>query len=94
MSVGKNFQSFIERSRSREPRRDEVPLWKRIKEVQIPLLMFMGQEQVRGSAGKRCAWLKEKEPSLKIELIENCAHLVMWDAKEIFCQKLLDFLHE
>jgi len=94
MSVGKNFQASIERSKAREPRRNEVPLWKRLEEVQVPYMMIMGKEQVRGSAGKRCALLIQKEPSFRVELIENCAHLVMWDAKEIFCQKVLEFLHE
>ncbi len=92
--VGKNFQASIGRSKAREPRREEVPLWKRLEEVRVPYMMIMGREQVRGSAGKRCALLIEKEPSFRVELIEKCAHLVMWDAKEIFCQKLSDFLHE
>ncbi len=92
MSVGKNFQASIERSKAREPRRDEVPLWKRLTEVKVPLLMIYGK--VQKGVAKRCTLLIEKEPSLRIEQIENCAHLVMWDTKEIFCQKLLDFLHE
>lgn len=94
MSVGKNFQASIERSKAREPRREDVPLWKRLEEVRVPYMMIMGREQVRGSAGKKCALLIEKEPIFRVELIEKCAHLVMWDAKEIFCQKLSDFLHE
>ncbi len=48
--------------------------------------------QDRGSAAKRCALLKEREPGLRVELLENTRHLVMWDAHEIFNQKVLGFL--
>ena len=93
MSVGKNFQASLERGKARETRKEDVPLWKRLKEITIPLLMMYGTHD-RGSAAKKCALLMEKEPSLRIELIENAAHMVMWDAKEIFCQKILSFLSE
>ncbi len=93
MSVGENFEASIERSKAREPRKDEIPLWKRLKEVTVPLLMIYGTHD-RGSAAKKCVLLIEKEPSLRIELIENAAHMVMWDAKDIFCKKVLAFLSE
>ena len=90
MSVGQNFESFVERSKVREPQRDTVPLWQRLKEVPVPLLLLYGAQD-RGSAAKRCALLKEREPAIKIELIENASHLLMWDAKEIFNRKVIDF---
>jgi len=46
----------------------------------------------RGSAAKRAALLKEKEPSLRIEIIDRSAHLLMWDARETFDQKAASFL--
>ena len=36
--------------------------------------------------------LKEKEPSIRLEVIDNVAHMIMWDAKESFCKKIYDFL--
>lgn len=32
------------------------------------------------------------EPSLRLEVIDEARHMVMWDAKELFAQKILDFL--
>jgi len=91
MSTGKNFESFIERSKAREPQRDTVPLWQRLKEVSVPLFLLYGTHD-RGAAAKRCALLKEKEPGLRTDLIENAGHLLMWDARETFNRKVLDFL--
>ncbi len=93
MSIGKNFKASIERSKAREPRKNEVPLWQRLKEVTVPLLMIYGAQD-RGSAAKKCTSLMNSEPTLRIELIDNAAHMVMWDAKEIFHQKTLEFLSE
>ena len=91
LSVEKNFENFVERSKVREPQKDPVPLWQRLKELPAPLFMLYGAQD-RGSAAKKCALFKEKEPGLKIELIENAGHLLMWDAKEIFNRKVIDFL--
>lgn len=91
MSIGKNFESFVERSKVRETQKDAVPLWQRLKEVPVPLLLLYGSHD-RGSAAKKCGLLKEKEPGLQIELIDNAGHLLMWDAEEIFNRKVLSFL--
>jgi pimeloyl-ACP methyl ester carboxylesterase len=48
--------------------------------------------QDRGSAAKRCALLKEKEPDIRVEVIDRAAHMLMWDAKTPFCEKVLAFL--
>ncbi len=48
--------------------------------------------QDRGQAGKRAALFMEMEPSLRLELIDNARHMVMWDAKELFAKKILEFL--
>jgi pimeloyl-ACP methyl ester carboxylesterase len=90
MSVGANFQSFCERRKVREPQKDAVPIWKRLGEIRVPLMMVYGTHD-RGSAAKRCALLKEQQPKLRIEIVENAAHLLMWDAKEVFLEKLLGF---
>jgi len=86
MSVGQNFESFIERSKVREPQTERTPLWQRLKEVSVPLLLLYGAND-RGSAAKRCALLKEREPANKIELIENAGHLLMWGCRLILTAK-------
>jgi len=91
MSIGKNFEAAQQRKKARERSTDEVPLWKRLKEVPVPLLMIYGAQD-RGQAGKRAALFMEMEPSLRLELIDNARHMVMWDAKELFAKKILDFL--
>lgn len=91
ISLGKNFAAFIERSKARGPEKDSVPAWQRLKEIPVPLMLLYGSQD-RGSAAKRCAILKELEPKLLIELIQNAAHLVMWEASEKFNEALLRFL--
>jgi pimeloyl-ACP methyl ester carboxylesterase len=91
LSIGKNFDASKQRANARERSTDEVPLWQRLKEVPVPLLMLYGAQD-RGSAGKRAALLREKEPSIRLEVIDHAAHMIMWDAEDIFCKKILDFL--
>ncbi len=91
MSTGKNLEAFIERSKAREPQGSGAPLYQRLKELSVPLMLLYGKQD-RGSAAERCALLKEQEPSLRIELIDNAAHLVMWEQAEKFNQSTIRFL--
>lgn len=91
MSTGKNFENFLARNKTREQQKDSVPLWQRLKDISVPLFMLYGTHD-RGSAAKRAALLKEKQPSLQVEIIQNAAHLLMWDAEEEFNQKAAKFL--
>jgi pimeloyl-ACP methyl ester carboxylesterase len=91
MSTGKNLEAFIERSKAREPQGSSPPLYQRLKEISVPLLLLYGRQD-RGSAAERCALLKEQQPSLRIELIDNAAHLVMWEQAEKFNQSAIRFL--
>jgi 2-hydroxy-6-oxonona-2,4-dienedioate hydrolase len=83
MSVGKNFEAFVERSKTREPQKETVPLYQRLKEISVPLVLVYGKQD-RGSAAERCAVLKEQQPGLRIELIDNASHLVIWEAADKF----------
>jgi 2-hydroxy-6-oxonona-2,4-dienedioate hydrolase len=91
MSVGKNFDAFVERSKAREPQRDSVPLYQRLKDITVPLLLLYGRQD-RGSAAERCALLKEQEPALRVELIDNASHMVMWEAADKFNEIGVGFL--
>jgi pimeloyl-ACP methyl ester carboxylesterase len=68
-----------------------IPLRRRLKEVPVPLMMLYGTHDRKGTA-ERCALLREKEPALRMELIQNAGHLLMWDVRGIFHQKILDVL--
>jgi pimeloyl-ACP methyl ester carboxylesterase len=92
MSVGKNFQAFL--ARGKAPRgggKDAVPIWQRLDQLPVPLLMIYGKDD-RGSAAKRAALLKERFPILKIHLLDNCKHLAQWDAQAEFERLSGDFL--
>lgn len=91
MSVGKNFDAFIERSKAREPQKETVPLYQRLKEIPVPLMLLYGKQD-RGSAAERCAVLQEQEPDLRIELIDNASHLVIWEAANKFNESAIRFL--
>jgi pimeloyl-ACP methyl ester carboxylesterase len=85
MSVGKNFQAFLERGKA--PRgggsKENVPIWERLHRLPVPLLMLYGKQD-RGSAAARAAALKERFPALNLHLLDNAKHLAQWDAAEAF----------
>jgi pimeloyl-ACP methyl ester carboxylesterase len=93
MSVGKNFQAFIERGKA--PRgggsKENVPIWERLHQLPVPLLMIYGKQD-RGSAGARAAALKERYPGLNLHLLDNCKHLAQWDAAAEFVSLSAKFL--
>ena len=90
-SVGKNVSAAAGRAMAREPQQDVVPLWQRIGELPVPLLMFYGDRD-RASAGQRASLLKEQRPELDIEVVKDAAHLLMWDAPGAFTSRVLRFL--
>jgi pimeloyl-ACP methyl ester carboxylesterase len=84
MSVGKNFQAFIERGKApRGGGKEAVPIWERLHRFPVPLLMLYGKQD-RGSAAARAAALKERFPTLNLHLLDNAKHLAQWDAAEEF----------
>ena len=93
MSVGKNFQAFLERGKA--PRggagKENVPIWDRLHQLPVPLLMIYGKQD-RGSAAKRAALLKERYPALNIHLLDGAKHLAQWDAALEFERLTSNFL--
>ena len=84
MSLGKNFQAFLERGKiPRGGGKESVPMWQRLHELPVPLLMMYGKED-RGSAGARAALLKERYPGLNLHLLDRCKHLAQWDQASQF----------
>ena len=53
---------------------------------------FVVKNDYRGSATQRCSLLKERELSLRIELIDKAAHLVIWETADKFNEAVLRFL--
>ena len=93
MSLGKNFEAFAARKSSRGARADkgaEAPSEK-LAQCPAPLLLLYGEED-RGQAARRAALAKELNPRLDLRLVPRCAHLIQWDAADVFVALAGSFL--
>jgi len=93
-SIGRNFAAFVARSEAAEAapaKEPKTPLWQRLTELQMPLLLIFGRND-RANAAKRAALLKEKYPELAVHIVEDCKHLVPWDAADDFIRLAVPFL--
>jgi len=93
-SVGQNFQAFVARNEAAEaaPAKEaKTPLWQRLTELEMPLLMIFGRED-RARAAERATLLKEKYPHLDVHIVSGCKHLVPWDAADEFIRLGVPFL--
>jgi 4,5:9,10-diseco-3-hydroxy-5,9,17-trioxoandrosta-1(10),2-diene-4-oate hydrolase len=93
-SIGQNFAAFVARSEAAETapaKEPKTPLWQRLTELQMPLLLIFGRND-RANAAKRAALLKEKYPELAVHIVEDCKHLVPWDAADDFIRLAVPFL--
>ena len=91
LSIGKNAAAAIERAKARAPFRDTTPLWERLSEIRVPLLLLYGNED-RESMCQRALLLKNQQPTLDIRLVPNASHLLMWDAPDVFTTSVLECL--
>ena len=83
MSIGRNFDAHRARqaAKGRGTKKDESrPLWQRLAEVPVPLRLVYGRQD--RSAEARAALARELHPSIDLQLLDRCGHLVMWDQPE------------
>ena len=83
-SIGKNFAAFVARQDAAEAapaKAPSKPLWERLTDVTVPLLMIFGRED-RANAFERASLLKELRPQLAVHIVDGCKHLVPWDAAD------------
>lgn len=93
-SIGRNFQAFAARNAAAEaapPKEPSVPLWQRLTALKIPLLLIWGRND-RANAAERATLLKQKYPQLDLHIVDNCKHLVPWDAADDFIRLAVPFL--
>jgi 4,5:9,10-diseco-3-hydroxy-5,9,17-trioxoandrosta-1(10),2-diene-4-oate hydrolase len=96
-SIGKPFEAFVARSEEAETPNPQpkapagTPLWKRIDEFKMPLLMIYGKND-RANAFERATLLKKQRPNLQLHIADGCKHLVPWDAADMFHQLTVPFL--
>ena len=73
--------------------RQSTPLWQRLVELKMPLLLIYGRND-RAGAEERAKSLKERYPQLDLHFAEGCKHLVPWDAADLFHRLAMPFLPE
>jgi 2-hydroxy-6-oxonona-2,4-dienedioate hydrolase len=98
-SIGRCFEQFVLRHAETQAQeqhaggksKDTVPLWQRLTELKMPLLLIYGRED-RARAAERATLLHERYPQLDLHFAEGCKHLVPWDAAELFHRLAVPFL--
>jgi 2-hydroxy-6-oxonona-2,4-dienedioate hydrolase len=97
-SIGRCFEQFVLRHAEAQEgaggggkSKDAVPLWQRLTELKMPLLLIYGRED-RARAQERATLLKERYPQLDLHFADGCKHLVPWDAAELFHTLAVPFL--
>jgi pimeloyl-ACP methyl ester carboxylesterase len=94
-SIGRCFEQFVQRHAQAQEgggkSKDTVPLWQRLSELKMPLLLIYGRQD-RARAAERATLLKERYPQLDLHFAEGCKHLVPWDAADLFHQLAVPFL--
>jgi pimeloyl-ACP methyl ester carboxylesterase len=91
MSLGKNLIAEAEREKVREPWNDPIPVWERLRQIQVPLMLLFGDRD-RESVAQRALLLKAQQPDLDIRLVPDASHLTHWDAPEAFTSDVLECL--
>jgi pimeloyl-ACP methyl ester carboxylesterase len=94
-SIGRCFEQFVQRHEEAQEgggkAKEGVPLWQRLTELKMPLLLIYGRQD-RARAEARATLLHERYPALDLHFAEGCKHLVPWDAAELFHSLAVPFL--
>jgi pimeloyl-ACP methyl ester carboxylesterase len=93
-SIGRNFEAFVARNAAAEaapPKEPSVPLWQRLTALKMPPLLIFGRND-RANAAERATLLKQKYPELDLHIVNDCKHLVPWDAADEFIRLAVPFL--
>jgi 4,5:9,10-diseco-3-hydroxy-5,9,17-trioxoandrosta-1(10),2-diene-4-oate hydrolase len=80
--IGRNFKAHQDRQSHDAPAgggEKAKPLWQRLTELKMPLLMIFGRED-RAHAGERAELLKKMHPEINLHIVNGCKHMVHWDA--------------
>jgi pimeloyl-ACP methyl ester carboxylesterase len=91
-SIGKAFETFTKRAQAAQGgASDGPPIWQRMLGLKLPLLLIYGRND-RAHAGDRAALFKKMHPELNLHIVENCKHMVPWDAEEEVMRLAVPFL--
>src|SRR4029453_7542172 len=93
-SVGRNFTYHSQRAPA-APRPAsttlEEPLWRRVGTNPERLLLLYGRQD-KPTTAARCELARQMFPNLRLVLLDECAHLVMWDQADEFVRQTLAFV--
>jgi 4,5:9,10-diseco-3-hydroxy-5,9,17-trioxoandrosta-1(10),2-diene-4-oate hydrolase len=92
--IGRNFIAHQDRQNHDTPAGGAAqakPLWQRLTELKMPLLMIFGRED-RAHAGERAELLKRMHPEINLHIVNGCKHMVHWDAFEDLMRLGVPFL--
>jgi len=91
-SIGKAFEIFTARANAPEGGGGSgAPLWQRMLDLKIPLLLIYGRND-RAHAGDRAELFKKMHPELNLQIVENCKHMVPWDAADEVYRLAIPFI--
>ena len=92
-SIGKAFETFTARAKAGEAPGGGggAPLWQRMLDLKIPLLLVYGRND-RAHAGDRAEYFKKEHPTLNLHIVENCKHMVPWDATDEVLRLAVPFI--
>jgi len=91
-SIGKAFEIFTKRAQAAQGgASDGPPIWQRMLGLKLPLLLIYGRND-RAHAGDRAELFKKMHPELNLHIVENCKHMVPWDAEEEMMRLAVPFL--
>jgi 4,5:9,10-diseco-3-hydroxy-5,9,17-trioxoandrosta-1(10),2-diene-4-oate hydrolase len=92
-SIGKAFATFVARANLPEGGGGNAaaPLWQRMLDLKIPLMLIYGRND-RAHAGDRAALFKKMHPELNLHIVENCKHMVPWDAADEVIRLAVPFI--
>ena len=98
-SIGQNFKNHVARQAGGEgpptagggAPSGQKPLWQRITELKMPIMLIYGRED-RAHAADRAMAMKKQHPEMNIHIMPNCKHLVPWDAADEVLRLSVPFL--
>jgi 4,5:9,10-diseco-3-hydroxy-5,9,17-trioxoandrosta-1(10),2-diene-4-oate hydrolase len=91
-SIGKAFATFVARANLPEGGGNAAaPLWQRMLDLKIPLMLIYGRND-RAHAGDRAVLFKKMHPELNLHIVENCKHMVPWDAADDVIRLAVPFI--
>jgi len=94
LCIGRHFTNAIKRAKAGlSASQGGTPLWRRLGEVSVPLLLMYGKQD-RGSPAERLPAARALAPQATFKLIEDCHHIVQWDQPDVFVDASLAFLSE